>query len=381
MLKVWPLKFPRQTTLLLGGWSYTDGDSYGITPENRRPLLRHLKEHFVNAPWASSGVMRQFEFDAHDASKIHLDTERFDRWITDWPQARQYMVFLSVAHYSGALKTTFGGAEIGSQEFARRVGTWISAWVEHLHGKGIEPQRLGLLIHDEPHEGSRIEPFLAWARAIRAAQPEVVIWEDPTYRDPAKAPPELFQACDVLCPNRPMWLARGEPFEQFYRGQGRQGRTLQFYSCSGPAKLLDPYSYYRLQAWQAWDIGGTGSFFWAFGDNSGASSWNEYFTSRGPYTPLFLDDRSVTAGKHMEAIRESVEDYEYFVMLREAVRRAKAGGVGDAALRRAEQLLRGAAGEVLAGKGAMELTWHAAKDRTLADAVRVRILEALAALE
>jgi len=222
---------------------------------------------------------------------------------------------------------------------------------------------------------------LAWARAIQAAEPDVIVWEDPTYRNPTAAPAELFDACDVLCPNRPMWLERGERFAQFYRQQQANGRTLQFYSCSGPTKLLDPYSYYRLQAWHCWDVGGTGSFFWAFGDNSGASSWNEYFAKAGPYTPLFLDDTSVTAGKHMEAVRESVEDYEYFVMLRQAVQRAKKAGRADAALARAEDLLDKGAREVLEANGADQLRWHERKDRTVADRMRVRILEALAALK
>ena len=146
-----------------------------------------------------------------------------------------------------------------------------------------------------------------------------MIWEDPTYHDPAKAPSDLFDVSQVLCPNRPMWLVGGDEFARFYLNEQRRGRTLQFYSCSGPARLLDPYSYYRLQAWHCWQIGATGSWFWSFGDNAGSSSWNEYMAVAGPYTPLFLDDNSVVAGKQMEAIRESVEDYEYFVMLRQAI--------------------------------------------------------------
>ncbi|MFH1267492.1 MAG: hypothetical protein ABIK89_17350, partial [Planctomycetota bacterium] len=220
-----------------------------------------------------------------------------------------------------------------------------------------------------------------WARAIKAAEPEVLIWEDPTYRDPAKAPAELFEVSDVLCPNRPMWLERGEPFERFYLDQKRRGKELQSYSCSGPARLLDPYSYYRLQAWHCWHFGGTGSFFWAFGDNSGSSSWNEYFAKAGPFAPLFIDDDTVTPGKQMEAIRESVEDYEYFVMLRRAVDQAKSSGRTDPALARAESLLRTAAQEVLAAPDADQLLWHAPKDRTLADAARVEILKALTSLK
>ena len=377
-LRVWPLDFPKQTTLWLGGWSYTDGSgAYGITPQNRRAFLKHLKEHFVNAPWATSSVLRSFRFDKDDPSKIHLNTRRLDEWIAAWPNAKVYMVFLAVAHYSGAVKTALGGAEIGSQEFDRRVATWISAWVRHLRSKGIQPNQLALLIHDEPHEGSDITALLAWAKAIQAAEPDVIIWEDPTYRNPAAAPPELFEVCDILCPNRPMWLQREKPFETFYLQQQKRGRTLQFYSCSGPARLLDPYSYYRLQAWHCWKVGGTGSFFWAFGDNGFASSWNEYFAKHGPYTPLFLDRTSVVAGKQMEAIRESVEDYEYFVMLRRALERAEASGRRDAAVERAKKLLKTAADEVLGKEGARTIHWHKPKDRRIADRVRVELLEAL----
>jgi len=372
-LRVWPFEFPRKTTLWLGGWSYTnDGGMYGVTRQNRDAFLAHLRERFVNAPWATAGVMMKFDV-AGDPPEVKLDTRSFDDWIDQWPEAGRYMVFLSVPD-------ACRGAKMGTPEFDRRVGAWISAWVAHLKGRGIAPDRLGLLLRDEPHEGSDVEPIVAWGRAIRAAEPEVLIWEDPTYRNPAKAPPELFEVCDVLCPNRPMWLAHREPFERFYLDQKARGKELQSYSCSGPARLLDPYSYYRLQAWHCWHYGATGSFFWALGDNSGSSSWNEYFARSGPYTPLLVDDETVTAGKQMEAIRESVEDYEYFVLLRNAVEQARSAGRADAAVRRAESLLAGAAESVLAAPGADAMRWHEPKDRTRADAVRVELLEALGAL-
>lgn len=380
-LKVWPFQMPKETTLWLGGWSYTNGGGYGVKPQNQAAFLAHMQSHYVNAPWATSGVLRSCQFDKQDPAKIQLNTKPLDDWIQQWPHAKTYLVFLSVAHYGGSVKTSLGGAEIGSADFNRRVATWISAWVRHLRTKGITPDRLGLLIHDEPHEGSDISALLAWARAIRAAEPDVLIWEDPTYRNPSAAPAELFDVCDILCPNRPMWLGQGKPFAKFYRDQRTKGRTLQSYSCSGPAKLLDPYSYHRLQAWHCWDIGGTGSFFWAFGDNSGASSWNEYFAKAGPYTPLFLDDSSVTAGKHMEAIRESVQDYEYFVLLKAAVERAKSAGRSDAAVGRAQNILGNAAAEVLRSEDVAKLRWHEPKDRTAADSARLRILEALMALK
>jgi hypothetical protein len=303
-----------------------------------------------------------------------IDTAEFDDWIAQWPKARQYMVFLSVS--SG-----LGGAQAGTPDFDRCVAAWLAAWVRHLGGKGISPDRLCLLIQDEPGEGADVSALLAWAKAIRAAEPKVRIWEDPTYRLPQKAPAELFSGSDILCPNRPMWLECGKHFEQFFLNQRRQGRTLNFYSCSGPARLLDPYSYYRLQAWHCWQIGATGSFFWAFGDNSGSSSWNEYAAVHSsPYTPLFLDDETVVAGKQMEAIRESVEDFEYFVMLRRAAEQAKAAGRSAAAVAKAEVLLNGGAQRVLDAPGATMLRWRDKKDRTVADNVRREILEALSEL-
>ncbi len=380
-LRIYPTEFPEKTTLRLGGWSYTNGrGAYGLTPENRTAFVRHLRERHVNAPWATASVLMKTTFPKDAPDTIELDTEQLDAWLAEWPDASQYMVFLAVGNYSGSSRGGFAGAALGTPEFDQRVGTWISAWARHLRGKGIEPGRLSLLIHDEPHEGSDVTALVAWSRAIRAAEPGVRIWLDPTYREPGKAPSEVFEVSDVLCPNRPMWLGAGKPFADFFARQQRLGKELHLYSCSGPARLLDPYAYYRLQAWQCWRDGATGTFFWAFGDNSGASSWNEYLARSGPYTPLFLDETHVAPAKQMEAIRESVQDYETLLLLKRAVERAEQSGRNGPEVREARRVLQSAAAEVLDAEGASGLPWHDAKDRSIADAVRARVLQALSSL-
>jgi hypothetical protein len=373
-LKVWPPKFPTATTLGLGGWCYTNGrGAYGVNPENRPAFLKHVKQRFVNTPWAGGGVLLNFKL-AGNPPQVTLNTAELDDWIAQWPDARRYMVFLSAGR-------TIAGTDMDSPEFESRVAAWISAWVRHLARKGIGPDRLGLLIHDEPNESTDVAPIVAWARAVRKAQPQVVIWEDPTYRDPTKAPAAMLEACDVLCPNRPMWLANKPAFERVYLGQRQRGRQLNLYSCSGPARLLDPYSYYRLQAWQCWQIGATASFFWALGDNSRVSSWCEYLAQAGPFTPLFIDQRTIVAGKQMEAIRESAEDYEYLVMLRRAAERAKAAGRSGPAVAEAQRLLTAGVREVLdAAPDARQIEWLEPKDRRGADQLRVKILECLMTL-
>lgn len=373
LLRIAPFRFPDRPTLHLSGWDYTDCEhSYGVTPENRDLFLHHLHEHSVDSPWAQSSVLSLGTFD--EGGRMITgpnDTLEFRAWLDRWPHARLYMVFARV-------QDSFGGFKVGTPEFGRAVSGWISWWVNQLKQWDIQPHRLGLLLVDEPHSVDQDRLVIEYAKVIRAAQPEVLIWENPTWPDPAQATSELFEMSHVLCPNLPMWIKQGHSFADFYIKQRQAGRRLWFYSCSGPGRLLDPYSYYRLQEWFCWKYGAEGSSFWSFGDSNGTSSWNEYPSQIGAYTPLFLDSRSVTLSKHMEAIREGIEDYEYLHMLRERVEVIEKRGVHSRAVTMARRALDTAADRVIGGMTSASLFhWKEPKDRTLADRVRLEILEIL----
>jgi len=294
------------------------------------------------------------------------DTTRFDTWLERWPNARRYCVF-------NAVQDNIEGTKIGDPGFPVLVASWISFWVRYIESKGIEPSQLYLLLVDEPHRNEQDAVIVAWATAIKAAQPDVVIWEDPTYRDVSEATTELMAVADVLCPNRPMMLTQGKPFVDFYLKQRREGRRLDLYSCSGPARLMDPYAYHRLQAWTCFQMGAEATFFWAFGDDGGGSSWNEYITQRKSYTPMFLGTVAVTPGKHMEAIRESVQDFEYLVMLRNRIEQLAKDNAYHPLLPAARQLATTALDRVLLAENVNELSWKDPKDRSIADTVRIEI--------
>jgi len=371
-LRVFPLKFPARPTLHVGGWDYTNHDQmYGVTPQNRQALIRHLQERFVDSPWATAAALPFGTFDAEGNHKIKPDTSNLDAWINTWPAARRYCVFAAVGD-------NIAGARIGTPEFSARVKTWINFWVDHLGEKGIKPEQLVILLVDEPHRREQDEVITAWAKAIKEAQPKVTLWEDPTYVNPQEMTAAMPAAVDVLCPNRVHLLTQGREFEQFYRKQKEAGKRLDFYSCSGPMHLLDPYSYVRLQAWTCWDMGAEGTFFWALGDTGGGDPWNPYASPGTNYAPMFLGPDSVTPGKHMEALRESAEDFEYFVMLREAVARARPN---HPMLTRAKELLASGARRVLQAENADKISWLDGKDRWIAEQVRLEILETLAALK
>ncbi len=369
---VYPFDFPDQPTLHLGGWDYTDRERcYEVTSRNRTAFIHHLRERYVDTPWAQASVMPYGTYDRNGTMTEPPRTASFEQWLKRWPGARRYHVF-------AAVRKTFAGFPLGTPAFEKAVGSWITWWVKQLARWKIRPEQVSLLLVDEPHTAEQDQVIIAYAKVIRAAQPDIVIWEDPTWRDPTKATPELFDVSDVLCPNLPMWIEGGQTFAAFYAAQRATGKRLWFYSCSGPGKLLDPYGYYRLQHWFCWKHDAEGSGFWAFGDASGASTWNEYASRVGAYTPLFLGATTVTAGKHMEAIREGVQDYEYLRMLRDRINELSDRGITTDTLQSARRLLAEGPDRVLACMTSRSAgRWEKAKDRSTADRVRAEILECL----
>jgi hypothetical protein len=383
-LKIYPLRCPGKKGLHLSGWSYTNMERFqGVTPTNREALVAHLSERGVDAPWATSAAMPDGEYDSEGRLAKPPDTGNFDAWVALWPQARRYFVYKAVG-------STFSGSDAGTELFAVKVGNWARFWVSHMKTLKLEPSRLGVLLVDEPRTAEQFALITRWAKAIKFAAPEMVLWEDPQAEDAAM--PEFLEMCeavDVLCPLSTTFRpgAANPELQKVYLDARDRGKELWLYSAMGPARTFDPFSYYLLQAWLCFKIGAKGSAFWAFADSGrtedgGAlSCWNEYPASgAGPYCPVYIDGTSVTAAKYMEAIREGAQDYQYLVMLREAVRRFEGKGDGGPVVEKAEQLLEGACDRVLANERVRNYRWDEPKDRAIADRVRIEILEALVEL-
>lgn len=367
-LHVADLTMPEELTLALGGWDYTNAMHRGVTEENRQKLVDFLQAYHVNAPWATSSVMRFGQHDETGKMTAEPDTAQLDEWLELWPDARWYCVF-------NAFNET-----VETPEQRQKVADWINFYAAYLKEKGVEPSQLVLLLVDETRSEEQDARIVSYAEVIHEQQPEVVIFNDPIWVEPQQAGREMLEASDMLCPNRVRWIEQREGYEQTYLPLQNDERLLAFYSCSGTARTLDPYSYYRLQAWEAFRYGAIYEAFWAFGDTGGGSSWTEYDTPGTVFAPQFLDDDSVVTSKEMEAIREGLYDYEYLVMLRDAVRAAEQAGRNDAPVQRAKALLAEAPAKVIGAEGAEQIQWADAKDRSLADQVRRDVLAALEAL-
>ena len=96
---------------------------------------------------------------------------------------------------------------------------------------------------------------------------------------------------------------------------------------------------------------------------------------------MFIDETSVTYGKHMEAIREGIEDFEYLRILNDRITYLEKNGKKDRAIASAKELLASGPDRVIAIMTTPDkINWVESKDRSLADQVRIEILEALMGL-
>src|SRR5262249_35020422 len=156
-----------------------------------------------------------------------------------------YFIFLNA-------QDTFGNvSRSDSARFSKALGQWITFWVDHARSLGIHPSQLVLLLVDEPHLPAQDDRVVVWTNALKAAQPGIRIWERPPREVPAGSAPQLLDVVDILGLKTWLMVQQGASFQDFYRRRGQQGQTLAVYGASGPARLTDPYTYQRLQAWMA----------------------------------------------------------------------------------------------------------------------------------
>ncbi|MEI8012286.1 MAG: LamG-like jellyroll fold domain-containing protein [Candidatus Omnitrophota bacterium] len=372
-LKIYPFRFPDKPSLHLQGWDYTALDgAYSVTAQNYASLIGHLQEHFVDSP-VSTGCLRRGSYDASGHMIQVPDAKYFKTFIDRWPNAKSYYVDLGFT-------SNFAGFEAGTQAYTRAVTEWINWWAAQLKAWNINPEQLILCIVDEPYTPAQDDIVIQAAHVIHAAQPGMRIFEDVRWPDPAQAAPELFAVSQILSPCLETWINAPQSFHDFYLTQRDNGHELRFYSASAPTRLLDPYSYNMLEAWFSWKYGAKGEGFWSFTDGGTGWGWNEY-PSFSNYTASFVFPTDVIDGKHMEATREGVEDYEYMRILNDRVVALEKSGHSALILKTARTLLDTAADRViiarLSGKNQL---WELPRDRTVADQVRHEVLEMLTQL-
>jgi hypothetical protein len=366
-----PGRFPTRPRLHLEGWDYLDGGASGVDARDRKNVAALLKDFGMDIAWAAAEAMPFGIMDGRGNLVSPPSTKVFDAWIELLPRCARYRVFLNT-------QNDLSGLRVGTPEFNTGVKSWAKFWAAHAAKRGIEPRDIDLLFVDEPHEATGARRQIEWARALRGSDSGLQAWADPAYPQPETVPEELLESADTLCLHRKLVENAVAPYRSLAARLRASGKNLELYGTEGPASRLDPYTYYRLQGWRAFELGATAIGFWAFTDTGGASSWREYLSRRPAYAPLFIGDGRVSPGKHLYAIREGIEDFEYLAMLRDEIEcasRGKAPRVSEARV-----ALEDAVREVTGATASASFEWKEAKDRSSADRARLALSRALAQL-
>lgn len=395
-LKLYPFDFPEKQALHFSGWDYLtewEKGRYGFRPETARPAVKLLKDYRMDLVWAPGNIWPKGKFNAvqeYASQSDEPDVAKFNTWVKEiWPGAHRYMINISGRNKDNKARIDGVLHEKDPAAFDKRVATWLQFWEKYVKSIGMDPQQFSLLIIDEPglaedNPYKEDESIKAWVEAIQKSGTNFRMWMDPVYQEPWNAYQPSIDAMDELCIKHAHVLGYGEKFVNYFKGRSEK-QEMRLYECYPIVGGFDPYSYYRLQAWTAWAMNANGIGFWSVGDsgrNPSHGSWNNGLNPLH-YSPLFLDDTSVIPGKPMEGIREGISDYQYLVMLRDAISAAEKKGADAAKIGKAKQLVTEAPERVLWKSGAFkEPKWLATTriDRNIADEVRVEILEEISSL-
>ena len=311
-IKIFSTPFARPS-MHFGGWDYSFPYRYPVRETNLSRLVEYLQQRYVDTPWAMrhDKVMSWENLDSNGNTTAPLDTSNLAVWLSQWPSARRFGVHLYVSD-------DIAGIPVTDSRFTQAVATWAHAWATEIRRLNKSPEEFYLLLVDEPQTDEQFRTTELWATAIRQSGAGFRIWTDLVRHDPAQLPERLFDVVDSVA----VYLGFAElktaaTHRTWARTLSEREKTLEIYAFDGPARRLDPYTYYRLTSWRAFFMGATAVSFWSFTDTRGTPSDNEFAANDLNYSPLFISDEFVRPGKHMEAAAEGIQDTQYLEMLKQ----------------------------------------------------------------
>jgi hypothetical protein len=407
-LTVAPYRLPDadKKAVAIGVWDYTDmGGCGGLindpsNPHNRNrnkdefnnlaAVVKFLRESGISAPWARSDWRNDGTFprpgrgkDAFDKDGNFtgpLDFSAFDQWVAMWPDAKYYM-FHAIAwwEYAGA----GSGARKVDPEVERRLGIVMTKWAEHMRSKGIDPNKIVLLLVDEPIQTWQADLTISWAKAIKKAVPEFKIYVDPMIRPKSYTDPSyltMFDSCDIITPGTDYSYHHfGQAAVDFYDQWRKKGKIMGFYACAQNPSEGESIRYFRLQQIACWKINGgapeSWAGFWAYCDMRGVKPWNQLAGSEKDrsWCQAYVDTKGATDGKHWLAIFEGANDYEYLLILKNRVAELEKAGQTSETLAAAKRVLVEVPDEIISGV-------REKNDVNAIDAGRLKVLAALISL-
>ena len=141
------------------------------------------------------------------------------------------------------------------------------------------------------------------------------------------------------------------------------------YECLEPMKAQEPYSYYRLLPWRAFQRNQSGAGFWIYyyglGFKPGEVPWDDTLRPLGfsgvvygtKQDEALVNKESIVPSRRWEAWREGVEDYQYLYELQKAIDKIK--NKDSKAAKEAQKILDDQVSRVLSNPENCEIVYDA----------------------
>jgi hypothetical protein len=325
--------------------------------------LRNFAEHRISPYSFYDYAPIDIRFTGEGTNKhAQVDFTRFDRAAARWLDDFHFNTFQ--LHLRGMGGGSFHsrhlgeleGFQEGTPEHARLFRDYLGQVEAHLSERGWLPKAFTYWF-DEPDKKD-YEFVIAGMKRLKEAAPGIkrMLTEQPE--------PELLGAVDIWCGLTPEWTP------ERVRARRAAGEEVWWYICCGPTapyvtEFIDhPGTELRLWPWQSWQYGVSGILIWAttywtspaafpspklqdpwtdpmsyksgYGEKPGEIGYWGNGDGRFLYPPRRVadgDERPCLDAPinslRWENLRDGMEDYEYFWMLRQAVERAAANGEGE----------------------------------------------------
>jgi len=360
-LRVWPLRFPDETTLHSGSWGYFDDPCLvGHEESTAQDLLDHYNTSLV----LNHRYLPKPKPDKEGNLTEPLDFTKLDQMLAWNPDCRLWLIW--VGFEFGFRK--MGTGDFGTPAWKTAFTQYVTQFRDHLAEKGIGKDRFAWYWTDEPG-GENWEKYdVPASKLLKEIDPEMIVWADPTRGVTPQQLEASLPYVDMYCPGVGT-LTNGAVLDICQRTRLKSWH----YVCASE-KNQDPTAYYRWMSWKAWQnkLGGIGM--WVYVDPN-AQTFSDY-TSGVSYAMIYKGDKGVIGSKRWDGWRQGIADYEYLRMLTDAVAAAKKAGVKEDACGKAERILTEGVAEAVGdglhpGQGA---------NREAPDRLRVEMLECLVEL-
>jgi outer membrane protein assembly factor BamB len=314
-LRVHNLELPRPLWFCL--WAY-EGGPLGTQND---AVLTDLVEHgvtvfFGRPPTAESNdrgeLTRPLDFAEHDSS-----VRRYS--------PHGVLLFLSPQH-------SVKGSPFLSDPWKTAFVAYLREWVTHQKALGLSYQQWALYPYDEPSTpfSKTTLDLVAVAKLIRAADPRIRIYADPTSGTTLESVELLKGLIDIWCPSSELLERLGDEMLPIVKKAGE----VWVYDAAGRSKTLSCLGIYRWRFWHAWNQALTGVGWWTYAQHADVSRWLGPNPTGDFFATVYEGPDGPVSSKRWEAAREGIEDYALLFLLRQRLERAAARGVDVSEVKR-----------------------------------------------